>query len=120
MIFMKTSMIKEFVSNEEVKAKLLAAGYQPSNRLTTYEPAGPAVLFDHPQYPGRIALISPLTCSFCERCNRVRVDGPNGRLRLCLFSKGDVALPLEKGSEAVDDFVRFAILQKRAADVAQS
>lgn len=102
---------KRFISNEDVKKQLLKAGYRPSNRLNTYEPAGPAVLFDHPEYPGRIALISPLTCSFCERCNRVRVTA-TGRLRLCLFSKGDIGLPLESGPEVVDDFVRLAINEK--------
>jgi cyclic pyranopterin phosphate synthase len=68
---------------------------------------GPSTDFAHPDRPGRIGLINPMSCNFCSKCNRLRVTA-RGRLKLCLFGEAD--LPLELGSpDAVARSVRQLI-----------
>jgi len=38
---------------------------------------------------GEVGVISPVSCRFCDRCNRLRVTA-DGRLRPCLTSEGEV------------------------------
>jgi cyclic pyranopterin phosphate synthase len=40
---------------------------------------------------GEVGVISPVSCRFCDRCNRLRVTA-DGRLRPCLTSDGEVHL----------------------------
>ena len=40
---------------------------------------------------GEVGLISPVSCRFCDRCNRLRLTA-DGRLRPCLTSEGEVDL----------------------------
>jgi cyclic pyranopterin phosphate synthase len=61
--------------------------------------SGPATHYRFPGAPGTIGVISPLSETFCESCNRVRLTA-DGRLRLCLFGDGDIDLrgPLREGA----------------------
>jgi GTP 3',8-cyclase len=61
--------------------------------VTTLEPidrpcgltlAGPARNFRMPGAKGRVGVISPVTCNFCEDCNRIRITA-TGLVRGCLF-----------------------------------
>lgn len=38
---------------------------------------------------GRIGIITPMSCSFCNECNRIRVTS-NGKIKLCLHSKEEI------------------------------
>ncbi|MCP1727278.1 cyclic pyranopterin phosphate synthase [Natronospira proteinivora] len=75
---------KRHVSGGEVAEQLLAAGWSPIKRGET---DGPAVEYAHPDYAGRIGLITPYAAGFCDGCNRLRVTARGG-LRLCLFGNG--------------------------------
>lgn len=44
-----------------------------------------------PGSKGRVGVITPLSCSFCDRCNRVRITA-DGMLKLCLHSKNEIDL----------------------------
>lgn len=46
--------------------------------------SGPAVMFEHPDFLGKLGFISPYSNSFCKSCNRLRVSS-SGDLFLCLF-----------------------------------
>jgi len=52
---------------------------------------GPAVYYRYPQAAGTIGVITPMTHTYCERCNRVRLTA-DGRLRTCLFGDHEVVL----------------------------
>jgi cyclic pyranopterin phosphate synthase len=61
---------------------------------------------------GAVGVISPLTCGYCESCNRIRVDAA-GMARSCLFADRTVDLRelLESGdvqglAAALRDVVR--------------
>ncbi|MGL5756578.1 MAG: GTP 3',8-cyclase MoaA [Paraclostridium sp.] len=48
---------------------------------------------------GRVGIITPMSCSFCNNCNRIRMTS-NGNLKLCLHSKEEIDIkPYLKNSE---------------------
>ncbi len=52
---------------------------------------GPAVYYRYPSAAGTVGVITPMTHTYCERCNRVRLTA-DGRLRTCLFGDHEVLL----------------------------
>ena len=40
---------------------------------------------------GRIGIITPMSCSFCESCNRIRLTS-NGSIKLCLHSNEEISI----------------------------
>ena len=52
---------------------------------------GPATYWCVPGAAGSIGVITPMTHTYCERCNRVRLTA-DGRLRTCLFGDHEVDL----------------------------
>lgn len=77
-----------FVSTNTIAEKLLKEGWQ---RVTKSITDGPAVEFFHPDYAGRIGIISPYSAIFCQDCNRIRISA-KGELYVCLFHKTNVPL----------------------------
>ena len=63
---------------------------------------GPAKYHRFDGAPGTIGLITPMTHTYCESCNRVRLTA-DGRLRTCLFGDHEVNLrdPLRRGEDLV-------------------
>ena len=86
----------KFVSNDEIKVKLSSIGtlYPVENNTGS----GPAEYFKV-RIPGKtgydgigkIGFISPVSSSFCRRCNRLRLTA-DGKLKLCLHSSNDIDL----------------------------
>ncbi len=61
---------------------------------------------------GKVGLINPISCSFCENCNRIRVTS-DGKVKPCLHS--DVEIDLMKALRDGDDIeviLRESILEK--------
>ena len=52
---------------------------------------GVARIYQPGGYTGTIGIISPLSHSFCDRCNRIRVTA-DGKLKPCLHSKDEIDL----------------------------
>ena len=69
------------VSTSGIRQKLIENGW---TEVPRDEGAGPAIEFFHPNYMGKVGLISPYSNGFCLTCNRLRVTS-RGELRLCLF-----------------------------------
>jgi len=68
---------------------------------------GPAVYYRYAGAPGSVGVITPMTHTYCERCNRVRLTA-DGRLRTCLFGDHEVPLrdALRRGEPLAPLFVR--------------
>ncbi|WP_295802614.1 GTP 3',8-cyclase MoaA [uncultured Microbulbifer sp.] len=73
-----------------IERQLIETGWQLLPRPID---AGPAREYVHPDYAGRIGLITPYSNDFCTSCNRLRVSA-QGKLHLCLFS--DTGLDLRQ------------------------
>ncbi|HJP87043.1 MAG TPA: GTP 3',8-cyclase MoaA [Gemmatimonadaceae bacterium] len=73
---------------------------------------GPARYFQFSGAKGSIGLITPLSHTFCDSCNRVRLTA-DGRLRTCLFGNHEVDLrtPLRDGLP-LEPFFRAALAAK--------
>lgn len=76
---------------------------------------GPATYWRVPGAAGSIGVITPMTHTYCERCNRVRLTA-DGRLRTCLFGDHEVDLrtPLRAGIPLAP-FVHRALTEKPQA-----
>lgn len=70
----------KYLSNEIVldKNKSLKA-------VPKMDRSSPAKYYKVPGYKGKIGLINPISCQFCDDCNRVRITS-TGKLKLCLHS----------------------------------
>lgn len=86
------------VPSDEVLSRIGALG-----ALTSVEGPpkgnGPAVYWKLDGAAGSVGVITPMTHTYCERCNRVRLTA-DGRLRTCLFGDHEVMLrePLRAGA----------------------
>lgn len=76
---------------------------------------GPAVYYRLAGGRGTIGVITPMTHTYCETCNRVRLTA-DGRLRTCLFGDHEVPLrePLRRGEPLAPLFER-ALAEKPKA-----
>jgi cyclic pyranopterin phosphate synthase len=113
---MNTGLNSSFASQERVLGSEIVP-YLTKRGFTVDTPdqrrisvAGPSTDYYSSQFPGRVGLINPLSCNFCDRCNRLRITA-KGALKMCLFGNSDV--PLDTGSPAaIEAAVRAAIEHK--------
>lgn len=78
----------QHVSGESIENKLIDMGW---SRKQKAQWAGPAKVYRHEDYLGRIGLIMPYSKDFCADCNRLRISAL-GKLHLCLFSEKGIDL----------------------------
>ena len=76
------------------------------------DPSSPAKYYKLPDGKGKVGLISPITCKFCEDCNRIRLT-PEGKLKYCLHSdeEFDLKKALEEGLD-LEEYITTSILNK--------
>ncbi|QHQ40892.1 GTP 3',8-cyclase MoaA [Microbulbifer hydrolyticus] len=111
-----------FASNHlrgaDIESQLIENGWQLLPRPID---AGPAREYVHPDYAGRIGLITPYSKDFCNSCNRLRISA-QGKLHLCLFS--DAGLDLREtirtsDADALAEKVRALIGNKEVSHYLQ-
>jgi cyclic pyranopterin phosphate synthase len=112
---MEELTFEHVVPSDEVLSRVEAA-LGPLER--TDGPArgnGPAQYWRVPGAAGSIGVITPMTHTYCARCNRVRLTA-DGRLRTCLFDTHEVDLrtPLRAGIPLAP-FVHQALAEKPEA-----
>ena len=78
---------------------------------TPYRSGGPARYWQVEETGGRIGFITPMTHSFCESCNRVRITC-SGRMYLCLGH--EAAVDLDKVLRESDDDAEVAAAIREA------
>lgn len=98
---------KNFVSNEIVLEKV-----PELVSVAREDISSPAVYYKLPKGKGRVGLINPISCKFCEYCNRVRLTA-QGKLKLCLHSNDEIDLKetLRNGQD-IEKIIIDAIGQK--------
>jgi cyclic pyranopterin phosphate synthase len=100
---METGQLTQFFQSQKQRAttireKLINEGWQAVRREIH---AGPAEEFLHPDYAGRIGLITPYAKGFCDTCNRLRMSAL-GKLHLCLFSEHGIDMRADIASLNVE------------------
>lgn len=74
------------------------------------ESDGVAAMYSLPNAKGRVGLIRPISCEFCEGCNKIRLTA-DGMLKPCLHSDAEVSIR-GCGQEEMTETMRRAILEK--------
>lgn len=98
---------EKFVSNSIVldKVRELAQVEREDN-------SSPAVYYKLPNGKGRVGLINPITCKFCENCNRIRLTS-QGKLKLCLHSNKEIDIKEAlRNGEDIKKLITKSILEK--------
>jgi len=98
---------ENFISNEIVldKVKIL-------EKIENIDPSSPAVYYKIPGAKGRVGIINPISCKFCNYCNRVRLTS-QGKLKLCLHSNDEIDLKDKlRCGEDIERIILEAIKQK--------
>ncbi len=106
---MQTGENRAFFEQNHLSAETLVKelGARGWARLPRDSSDGPATLYGHPAYTGKVGLIAPYSTGFCASCNRVRVSA-QGNLKLCLFDGKEIPLRQLLQSEAErGDLVRL-------------
>jgi cyclic pyranopterin phosphate synthase len=99
------------VPSDEILDRIRRIG--PLEAFTPTVPGnGPAAYYRFQGGAGAIGVITPMTHTYCESCNRVRLTA-DGRLRTCLFGDHEVDLrtPLRAG-EPLEPWFRKALDEK--------
>ena len=81
---------------------------------------GPAVYYRYPGAPGAVGVITPMTHTYCDRCNRVRLTA-DGRLRTCLYGDHEINLrdPLRAGEDLTPLYVQALANKPKEHDLLQ-
>lgn len=98
--------LNRFVSNDIVLAKV-----KNLVEVKGYDKSSTAKYFTLPDAEGKVGLINPVSCNFCENCNRVRLTS-EGKLRLCLHSKEEIDLKPYIKNNTLDKKILEIIKQK--------
>lgn len=75
---------EKFISNDIVLGKVKELIPVPREDMSS-----PAVYYKLPNGKGKVGIINPISCKFCENCNRVRLTS-KGQLKLCLHSNVEI------------------------------
>ena len=76
------------------------------------DPSAPANLYAYEGALGRVGIIRPMSCKFCENCNRIRISA-DGELLTCLHACEEVNLrPYLQDKEALRQVITEAITKK--------
>lgn len=86
----RTLFDRYHLSGSKIEKQLIEQGWQLQQKEQL---AGPAKLYIHEDYQGKIGLIMPYSKDFCQNCNRLRISSI-GKLHYCLF--GDAAVDLRE------------------------
>lgn len=94
-----------FLSTEEAKTTI-----EKEYQLTPFDTylSSPAKVFSIDGTQARVGFISPLSCFFCTRCNRLRLKA-NGMLKTCLHGKEDLDLKTLLRSGAAKEEIQAKI-----------
>lgn len=98
---------EKFVSNNMILEKV-----PELIKTEAKDPSSPAVYYKLPNGLGKVGIINPISCKFCDACNRVRLTA-SGKLKLCLHSDDEIDLRevLRSGGD-LNKAIRESILQK--------
>ena len=98
---------KHYVSNQLVLDKV-----PELIKTETKDISSPAVYYKLPNGKGKVGIINPISCKFCEHCNRVRLTA-QGKLKLCLHSNEEIDLKSAlRKDEDIEEIIVDAIMKK--------
>lgn len=94
---------EHFKSNNEIIENIKGL-----EEIENVDKSSPAVYFKYKNAKGKVGIINPITCKFCDNCNRVRLSS-TGKLRTCLHSNKEIDL-----KEYINDYIKLKEVIKNA------
>ncbi len=77
-------------------------------------PKGPALYYRIKGFAGRIGLIDPISDSFCDKCNRIRLTS-TGQIKPCLYFSDSIDLRKLIRDGCTDEDIKEAVMRAIAA-----
>lgn len=97
----------KFVSNNKILGKM-----DKLEPIEAEDKSSPAVYYKLKGSKGKVGIINPISCKFCDNCNRVRLTS-TGKLKLCLHSNREIDLKEAlKNKEDLSSIIKEAIYSK--------
>lgn len=97
----------KFISNDIILQTI--SELQPIEREDV---SSPATYYKLPGASGKVGIINPISCKFCDNCNRIRLTS-TGQLKLCLHSNREVDLKSAlRNNEDVKAIIEKSIMSK--------
>ncbi len=102
----------DWVAHNFVSNKLVLDKVGELEKIENIYKSSPAVYYKIPGAKGKVGLINPMSCKFCDECNRIRLTA-QGKLKLCLHSNREIDLKerLRKG-EDIKELIIKSIVEK--------
>lgn len=87
--------LDKFISNKVVLERV-----GELKEIASQDISSPAKYYKLPDGRGKVGLINPISCKFCDNCNRIRLTA-DGKVKTCLHSNEEIDLrnPLRKGED---------------------
>lgn len=80
--------------------------------VETEDRSSPAVYYRLPDVKGKVGIINPISCKFCNNCNRIRLTS-TGKLKTCLHSNREIDLKAAiRNNEDIREVIKEGILSK--------
>lgn len=97
----------KFISNDIILKTI--SELQPIEREDI---SSPATYYKLPGASGKVGIINPISCKFCDNCNRIRLTS-TGQLKLCLHSNREIDLKSSlRNKEDIKQIIRDSIMTK--------
>lgn len=98
---------ENFISNDIILEKI-----KDLMRVPREDVSSPAVYYKLPNGKGKVGIINPISCKFCQNCNRVRLTS-KGQLKLCLHSNQEIDIKTAlRNGEDVKELILKSIGKK--------
>ncbi|ELP59479.1 molybdenum cofactor biosynthesis protein A [Clostridium pasteurianum DSM 525 = ATCC 6013] len=99
--------LNNYISNDIVLKKV-----EELQEVSASDISSPAKYYRLPEGKGKVGLINPISCKFCENCNRMRLT-IDGKIKPCLHSNEEIDLktPLRQGKN-IKKIIETVILNK--------
>lgn len=98
---------KKFISNDEVLKRV-----KELKKIKSDDLSSPANYYKLPNGKGKVGIINPISCKFCEYCNRIRLTS-SGKLKLCLHSDREIDLKYAiRNGEDLKNIILNSIIEK--------
>lgn len=87
--------LDKFISN-----KIVLERVKELKEIRKEDISSPATYYKLPNSKGKVGLINPISCKFCDNCNRIRLTA-DGKIKTCLHSNEEIDLrtPLRNGED---------------------
>lgn len=109
---MPIGQAQNFAKDNFISTKKVLEAIPHLRSIKKEDPSSPANYYKLPNVKGKVGLIKPISCKFCDDCNRIRLTS-TGNLKTCLHSNREIPLrELLRKERELSGIIRDIILKK--------